>query len=220
MGGFRFSVTVASAAAILTTLSAPLPAQPRRGGAAGGECAFFADANFQGARAVQPEGENPWVGDAWNDRISSVQCDPGCTLEVYEHIDFGGARERFRGNVPFVGPVWNDRASSLRVNCEGRGWARDDARAWPGRRPGRGACTYYADANYQGMRGVQPAGENRWVGDGWNDRISSVQCDPGCTLEAYEHIDFGGARERFRGSVAFVGPAWNDRTSSLRVSCG
>lgn len=219
MRSFRFCLNAAAAVALVSSLSAPLPAQPRRGGGGGGECTYFADANYQGMRAVQREGANPWVGDAWNDRISSVQCDPGCTLEAYEHIDFGGARERFRGNVDFVGPAWNDRASSLRVSCGGRDWARDDARPLAGRGPGRGACTFYADANYQGMRGVQPAGDNRWVGDGWNDRISSVRCDPGCTLEAYEHIDFGGARERFRGSVAFVGPVWNDRASSLRVTC-
>jgi len=218
MRGFRIFAAVASAGAILSALSAPLPAQPRRGSAAGGECAYFADANYQGQRGVQRAGENPWVGDAWNDRISSVQCDPDCVLEAYEHIDFGGARERFRGNVGFVGPAWNDRTSSLRVSCGGRAWARDDERG--GRGFARGGCTFFADANFQGMRGVQPAGESRWVGDGWNDRISSVQCDPGCALEAFEHIDFGGARERFRGSVPFVGPAWNDRASSLRVTCG
>lgn len=130
-----FSVGAALSVAAL----APLPAQPWRGGEDGGRgsCTYFADANYQGMRGTLADGdETTWVGNAWNDRISSVQCDPGCTLEAYEHIDFGGARQQFRGNVGFVGPGWNDRASSLRVQCSGREWGREAGRERRERRRG------------------------------------------------------------------------------------
>lgn len=142
MRSLRLSVIVATVIASAPVVVPPLQAQPRRGG---GECSYFEDANYQGRRDTLREGANRWVGEAWNDRISSVQCDPGCTLEAYEHIDFGGARERFRGNVAFVGPVWNDRASSLRVICGGRDWARDDARG--PEHGGRFADGYYRRNN-------------------------------------------------------------------------
>jgi hypothetical protein len=141
MRSFGFSVIVASAIVFTQAAPPPLQAQPRRGGAGGGECSYFADANYQGMRGTLGEGENAWVGHPWNDLISSIQCDPGCTLELFEDINFGGARERFRGNVAFVGPYWNDRASSLRVRCGGRDWARDDVR------PGHGAG--FADGFYR-----------------------------------------------------------------------
>ena len=31
-------------------------------------------------------------------------------MEAFEHVNYQGASERFRGETPFVGPAWNDRA--------------------------------------------------------------------------------------------------------------
>lgn len=211
MSRVRFLASFAAGAALAVAALAPLPAQPWREGRdrTGGACTYYADANYQGMRAtLEDGGEIASIGPVWNDRLSSVQCDPGCALDTFEHVNFEGARERFRGDVAFVGPAWNDRASALRVQC-GR---RDRA---------TGGCSYYGDANYQGMRArLEDGGEIASIGPLWNDRLSSVQCDPGCALETFEHVNFGGARERFRGDVAFVGPAWNDRASALRVQCG
>ena len=217
----QFLLGLGAGAILMAGLLAPTSAQSQRGGGGGGrgECIYFADANFQGMRgALRDGGETAWVGDAWNDRISSVQCDPGCTLEAYEDIDFGGARERFRGNVGFVGPAWNDRASALRVQCGGRDWARGDA-GFPGRGGGHdGACTFFQDANYQGRR-ERAGSDSAFVGQAWNDQISAIQCRPGCRFEAFEHADFQGARQVFSGQTGFVGPAWNDRISSYRIRC-
>lgn len=211
MSAIRFLFSFAAGAALSVAALAPLPAQPWRGGpdrGRGGGCTYYSDANYQGMRASLGDGgEIASIGPAWNDRLSSVQCDPGCALETFDHVNFAGARERFRGDVPFVGPGWNDRASALRVQC--------------GRERAHGGCNYYADANYQGMRArLEDGGAIGWVGPAWNDRLSSVRCDPGCALETFEHANFAGASERFRGDVAFVGPAWNDRASALRVQCG
>lgn len=214
MRGLKNGTLFLAGVALSVATLAPLTAQPPRGGGGGrGECTYFADANYQGMRATLGDGgETPWVGEAWNDRISSVQCDPGCTLEAYEDFDFGGARERFRGNVGFVGQAWNDRASALRVQCGGRDWARG------GRGPGGGVCTVYEHANYQGRR-ERAASDSAFVGPAWNDQISSIQCSPGCALEGFEHANYAGVRQVFSGGTAFVGPAWNDRISAYRIRC-
>jgi hypothetical protein len=83
-----------------------------------------------------------------------------------------------------------------------------------------GGCTYFWHADYQGERGeISEGADMRWIGQRWNDQISSVQCAPGCWLIAYEHADYGGASTRFAGSVSYVGDFWNDKISAMRVTC-
>ena len=57
-----------------------------------------------------------YVGDKWNDKISSFACHPGCTLTMFEHRDFKGARQTW-STVQYVGDAWNDDVSSLYVRC-------------------------------------------------------------------------------------------------------
>lgn len=81
-------------------------------------------------------------------------------------------------------------------------------------------CAAFEDENYNGRRLDAPDGAAlEYVGRGWNDRISSVACAPGCRLIAYQTIVFGGARANFTGSRPSLGPVWNDRISALRVVC-
>ena len=182
-----------------------------------GRCVYYGDAEFRGPQGEIADGaEVPWIGQAWNDRISSVRCDRQCALTAYEHANFAGRSQRFFGEVRYVGDGWNDRISAMRVSCDrpGRGYGR----------PWRGAdrsCTYYADANFSGRRGrIGEDDDGRRLGEGWNDQISSLSCDPGCSLQVFEHVDHGGASQVFSGEVGFVGPRWNDRISSMRISCG
>jgi hypothetical protein len=87
---------------------------------AAGTCAAYENENFGGRRLVARDGAAmEYVGRAWNDRISSVACAPGCRLIAYHTIVFGGARANFAGARPTLGPVWNDRISALRMSCEG-----------------------------------------------------------------------------------------------------
>ena len=175
-----------------------------RGSAPG--CYYYADANFSGARSSIAEGESTeWVGDNWNDRISSLSCTPGCSLVAFEHIDFGGERARLTGDIPLLGPKWNDRISSLRVRCGG-----DVERG----------CAFFEHADNAGQRiDVSEADDVRFVGPFWNARISAVSCRPGCSAQAFEHSEFAGESRRFTGETRFVGADWNDRISSIRVTC-
>jgi hypothetical protein len=208
--GFAFLLLLGLAAAVSAQ---PWGRGPGRGDAQG--CTYYADASFAGERAEVGDGaEIRWVGDRWNDRISSVSCAPRCTLTAYEHIDYGGASTRFSGEGRFVGPQWNDRISSLRVSCRGRDWADRPSHEGPGR------CTYFEHANFQGQRAEIVEGRDiASIGPVWNDRISALSCRPGCAVEAFEHVNYQGASERFRGETPFVGPAWNDRISSMRLVC-
>jgi len=208
----------AGLALVLVTATA-LSAQPRRDRGpdrGGGGCAVFEHADYAGAREYFGDGaEIAWVGDDWNDRISAIRCSPRCLLTAYEHIDFGGERERFGGDVAFVGPGWNDRISGLRVDCGSRGGGSWGSR---GRVPD---CTLFEHANYEGGRlDAREGRDGDTLPPGWNDLASSIQCRPGCEIEAFEHVGFVGQRQSWSGHVAFVGPHWNDRLSSYRVRCG
>lgn len=79
-------------------------------------------------------------------------------------------------------------------------------------------CFYYEHDSFRGARRDLPIGlRRRYVGDDWNDQISSIACAPGCGLKVYEHRDFGGYSKVFRGKMVYVGDAWNDDISSLEV---
>ena len=87
---------------------------------------FYQDENFGGA-AYGPfaAGDYAWVEDVGiaNDQISSWRSvgisDPkNVTVEVYEHINFGGASRAFPGEVKFIGPALNDKMSSFRIKID------------------------------------------------------------------------------------------------------
>lgn len=81
-------------------------------------------------------------------------------------------------------------------------------------------CFYYEHDSFKGQRRDIPAGlQRKYVGDAWNDKISSIACSPGCGLRVWEHRDFTGASKTFNGAYVYVGDAWNDRISSMRVVC-
>ena len=81
-------------------------------------CWYYEHSNFGGDRREIPERMNrTWVGGSWNDRISAIACHTACTATVFEHINNGGRRHQFSGNISYVGDFWNDRISSLSVTC-------------------------------------------------------------------------------------------------------
>ena len=126
MSAHRSMTSLTLAAAAASGLTAPALAKPPGGpggpAALGHGCIYYEHANFEGAREDVREGDDvAWVGTQWNDRISSIQCAPGCRLLAFEDVDYGGAATRFAGSIRYVGDAWNDRISSLRVSCRGRG---------------------------------------------------------------------------------------------------
>jgi beta/gamma crystallin len=96
-----------------TALCAAAPAYARH-------CAtLYEHVNYRGDRRNVSSGENTsWIGGPWNDQISSIQVAPGCVLNAYEHVNYGGGQKSFSGNVPRVGSGWNDEMSSFTCSCQ------------------------------------------------------------------------------------------------------
>jgi hypothetical protein len=84
------------------------------------------------------------------------------------------------------------------------------------------SCIYYEHIDFDGHSVHIPLGIRRkYVGDDWNDEISSIACANGCRLLVWEHRDFVGASRTFaeNGAHQYVGDDWNDSISSMKVAC-
>ena len=83
-----------------------------------GNCAtMFEHIDYGGDHKDVNRGEVPWIGDIWNDEVSSIKVRSGCVLNAYEDKDFRGDQKSFSGNVRRVGDGWNDRISSYTCSC-------------------------------------------------------------------------------------------------------
>lgn len=81
-------------------------------------CWYYEHADFKGRRGEIPRGAAlPSMGDAWNDRISSVACSAGCRLRAWQQRNFAGAAEDFYPNTVYVGEAWDEAISSIEVVC-------------------------------------------------------------------------------------------------------
>lgn len=101
-----------------------------------GYCRLWEHRDMQGARIRMPNGQrvsfahNTEAGSTawserpdWNDVVSSATIDPGCKLQVWEHMEAAGASETWSGGrngwrVNYVGGTWNDRISSATCYCD------------------------------------------------------------------------------------------------------
>ncbi|MFZ2030588.1 MAG: beta/gamma crystallin-related protein [Vitreimonas sp.] len=75
----------------------------------------FWDVDY-GGQSMTISGDTPWIGDRWNDQVSSVKVIAG-VWDFYWDGNYGG--ESFRtgpGSYRYVGDHWNDQLSSMR--CE------------------------------------------------------------------------------------------------------
>lgn len=122
--GFIAKAALAATCVAGVVPSIPAGAQPGAIGTTGGPelafrgCQYYEHIDFGGARRSIGAGvDRNYVGDGWNDQISSIACRGGCSVTVYENRDFGGASVRWSSNISYVGDDWNDQISSLRVRC-------------------------------------------------------------------------------------------------------
>ena len=92
---------------------------------------WYADANYGGANTQIVQYSGPcdstgygirYVGDSWNDKISSFKTFNNCnTVTAYTNSNYGGTAKTWSNpgasgvNVPWVGTDMNDKISSFRV---------------------------------------------------------------------------------------------------------
>merc|ERR1712013_890455 len=217
------------------------------------ECFTHRDAGRTYAKYGRANGCRNGRGGGWKMNVYRINGPVSapvrtCSVEIFEHANYHGGREVYRGDVRRV--RHNDRMSSLKVptgccltiyehyNFGGRnhrycsqnvgfvgGWWNDRVSSLKvsGRAqvpaPVR-ACSVeiFEHANYHGGREVY-RGDVRRVRH--NDRMSSLKVPTGCCLTIYEHYNFGGRNHRYCSqNVGFVGGWWNDRVSSLSCADG
>lgn len=218
----RFAGPLLAFAGLLSlTMSAPAAvgqSAEKPEAVSGRTCTFYEHADFGGEwREVGEHDEVPWIGSEWNDRISSMECHERCTATIYEHIDYGGESDRWNGRARTMGLRWNDRISSVRVSCTGNdsGITSTFGTGEESRR----SCSFYADRNFEGASAVLAEGEDgSWVGDRWNDRISSIRCRAGCAAEVFRDIHYDGG-SRFFTETAELDFWMDNAISSARVTC-
>lgn len=172
-------------------------------GTAQANCEVFEHINYAGGRlSLLPGQVMPSVGPAWNDRISSVQVSNSCRLVAFQHDNYEGDRRVFNVNTSSVGNLWNDQISSLKCQCPTppqpaclmyehsnfagqvlsvRGKLNSVGPSWNDkvsavRVPDNCQLTVYQDIDYEGdSRSFGPSGV-AYVGNLWNDQISSAVC--------------------------------------------
>lgn len=118
---------------------------------------LFADASFQGA-TMSVSSDTPWVGDGWNDIVSSVRVTRNtCSVTIYADAYYQGASQTLqKGSYDLSNlSIGGDMLSSLKVS------------------PGCTATLYEHPAYQGGSRAI--TSDTEWIGDGWNDIISSIQ---------------------------------------------
>ncbi|MET0402391.1 MAG: M12 family metallopeptidase [Cystobacter sp.] len=88
------------------------------GGSSGTGVCFFLDSDYRGA-SFCTTGDVSWVGDQWNDRISSIKVSPGYEWTISDDINFGGKGLSCGCDVPNLTAYdFNDLTSSLRVKVK------------------------------------------------------------------------------------------------------
>ena len=90
----------------------PTPEPP-----ASGAVCFYEDNNYGGA-SFCAEADSPWVGRAWNDRVSSLKVQEGYAVELFVDVNYGGAAKTFSADTPALGS-FNDQPSSFRISRAG-----------------------------------------------------------------------------------------------------
>lgn len=73
----------------------------------------FWDANY-GGESWTVSDDTPWVGDHWNDQISSVKVIAGVWAFYWDAQYQGEVFRTGPGNYSYVGDHWNDQFSSFR----------------------------------------------------------------------------------------------------------
>ncbi len=63
-------------------------------------------------------------------------------------------------------------------------------------------------------QGLAPGRIYHYVGDDFNDTISSFRVAPGTYIEAWDDRDEGGYSIKFYTDAYYVGDGWNDSISS------
>jgi hypothetical protein len=94
------------------------------------------------------------------DQESAANYSGGANITLFQDINFGGSSASTEVGpvgygVPYIGDAWNDQASGVAVD--------------------EGTWEFYTDSDYRGDKFIVPAGSYGWLGNFFNDKISSFR---------------------------------------------
>ena len=75
---------------------------------------FYEHSNYEGSYIVINQ-DAPWVGDDFNDKLSSLKVPSGLEVILYEHSNYEGRYLVIRQDTPWVGDDFNDLTSSVKI---------------------------------------------------------------------------------------------------------
>ena len=163
---------------------------------------FYEHADFQGDSFCATDSQS-WVGNAWNDRISSVKVPPGASVTLYEDVGMGGQSVFLDSDVSNLTSLhFNDSASSFTLTTT----QADDACVANVAFTEQAASTVAAtDKKFCQMRGLWVWNTRQLLADGAQAQIflQSVH-DLGAT-DVFLYLtaeDYGSSRASLRGLVS------------------
>lgn len=182
---------------------------PPRGPNAGEVC-LYTDPNFAGqvicARMGQSDAN---LVAPFNDNISSLRVGSGASVEICQNAGFGGICRAYNSDIAQLPTLMNDRTSSFRTVA---------VPGIPGPQPVGGQACFFSEFNFTGQYFCLERNQSlSFVGNNWNDMISSIRVDQGVTVQVCGEPDFAGFCEQYTASQPFLPPGRDNTVSSIRL---
>jgi len=142
------------------------------------QCCFYTDINYGGS-SFCIQSDTSYVGDSFNDKISSWNCSDGRYAIIYKDKNYGGDKylTECRGKES-SNENWNDQISSIKLKYCDQDYQYSTK-----------YCTFFVDSGWQG-ESVPYSGNQVTVA--LNDKFSSWDCDPGMGAIIYQDDNYGG----------------------------
>lgn len=203
---------------------------------------FYKGAYFDGDRKCtkMPEGECgsyckeigfnlDVIGNGWNDAVRSIKVFGPLRLAVFRHGNFSGDVAYYyasNGEVEQIGGAFYLGASTFILDNAASSVRMTTIDTQVSYRPGSLQTYFYEHANTGGSSfGDSTSSEKKtsYVGNWWNDKISSVQLSGVGVTCIYDHSNFAGFESCYasRGYWSTVNQSYmNDKTSSYALYSG
>jgi hypothetical protein len=171
------------------------------------QCCFYTDSNY-GGNSFCIQSDKNYVGDAFNDKISSWKCSDGRYAIIYKDINYGGDKylTECRAKTTLADAAWNDQISSIKLKYCDQDYQYVTK-----------SCSFWVDKDWSGDSVTYSGNQNTVA---LNDKFSSWDCDPQMGAIIYEDYNYQGSsvtvgcgtRQENAQQISF-----NDKASSVKV---
>eukprot|EP00091_Calanus_sinicus_P001849 TRINITY_DN11877_c0_g1_i1.p1 TRINITY_DN11877_c0_g1~~TRINITY_DN11877_c0_g1_i1.p1 ORF type:complete len:257 (+),score=34.42 TRINITY_DN11877_c0_g1_i1:52-771(+) len=162
---------------------------------------LFQHSKYGGSRKNMFETEYLKLSGIWNDFASSLKVRRGCRLTAYEHSHSSGESKIFTKDTNWVGSHWNDKMSAVSCQC------------------GTHCATLFQHSNYGGSSlELTSSSRTRNIPSDWNDQVSAMKIDNGCSLTLYRDYYGRGPTKTYTSNTPWMFSE-NDQLSSYKCSC-